>query len=91
MGSSGDGCSDASKLVYVVDENNKLSTFNPPTKVFTDLGTLNCPAQFAATPFSMGIDRNATAWVLYSSGELMRVASSPVVIVYTTHGRSALR
>jgi hypothetical protein len=72
-GNSGDGCSDASKLVYVVDENNKLSTFNPPTKVFADLGTLNCPAQFLATPFSMGIDRNATAWVLYSSGELFRV------------------
>jgi hypothetical protein len=38
-----------------------------------DIGQLSCPAQALATPFSMGIDRNATAWVLYSSGELFRV------------------
>lgn len=72
-GSNGDGCSDESKLVYVVDENNTLSQFNPPTKAFTDLGKLNCPALFGASPFSMAVDRNATAWVLYSSGELFKV------------------
>ena len=35
-----DGCSDAAKLVYVVDENNKFSQFDPATKTFMDLGTL---------------------------------------------------
>jgi|MudIll2142460700_1097286.scaffolds.fasta_scaffold114961_2 hypothetical protein len=73
-GQNGDGCSDEAKAVYVVDQNNTLSRFDPPTKVFTDLGQLNCPATgFGATPFSMGIDRTAVAWVLYSSGELFRV------------------
>ena len=43
VGSGDDGCSAASKLVYVVDENNKLSQFDPTTKTFHDLGTLNCP------------------------------------------------
>src|SRR5262245_30783611 len=71
-----DGCSDAAKLVYVVDENNTLSKFDPSTKTFMNIGTLNCPAQFLATPFSMGVDRNAVAWVLYSSGELFRVDTS---------------
>ena len=68
-----DGCTDAAKLVYVVDSNNKLSTWDGATKTFTDLGTLNCPAMSLATPFSMGIDRNANAYVLYSSSEVMRV------------------
>jgi hypothetical protein len=72
-GTGGDGCSDEAKAVYVVDQNNTLSRFNPPTKTFMDLGKLACPSSFGATPFSMGIDRTALAWVLYSSGELFRV------------------
>ncbi len=72
-GSNSDGCSDEAKSVYVVDQNNTLSRFDPPTKAFVDLGHLNCPASFGGTPFSMGIDRTATAWVLYSTGELFRV------------------
>ncbi|MCW5808205.1 MAG: hypothetical protein KIT31_37995 [Deltaproteobacteria bacterium] len=68
-----DNCSDAAKLIYVVDSNNTLSKFDPVQKAFNDLGRLSCPASFGATPFSMGIDRNATAWVLYSSGELFQV------------------
>src|SRR5262245_52610451 len=71
-GDGNDGCSDSAKLVYVVDVNHKLSTFHPPTKMFHDLGTLSCPSMFGATPFSMGIDRTPTAWVLYSSGELFK-------------------
>jgi len=71
-----DGCSDAAKIVYVVDENNTLSQFDPSTKTFHDLGTLNCPAQVLATPFSMAIDRSAAAWVLYNSGELFHVDTS---------------
>jgi hypothetical protein len=72
-GSNADNCSDEAKLVYTVDEDNTLATFDPVTKMFTPLGTLDCPAQFLATPFSMGIDRSAGAWVLYSSGELFHV------------------
>jgi hypothetical protein len=67
-----DGCSDSAKLVYVVDENNTFSQFDPASKTFTDLGHLNCPAG-SATPFSMGVDRNTIAWVLYSDGTLYRV------------------
>lgn len=68
-----DGCSDAAKLVYVVDSNNKLSTWDGATKTFADLGTLSCPAMAGATPFSMAVDRTANAYVLYSSSEVMRV------------------
>ncbi len=83
-GSNGDNCSDAAKLVYTVDSDNRLSTFDPATKTFDDLGTLSCPAEFLATPFSMGIDRNAGAWVLYSSGELFQVDTATLGCVKTS-------
>ena len=83
-GGNQDGCSDAAKLVYVVDSNNKLSTWDGATKTFSDLGTLNCPAEFLASPFSMSIDRTATAWVLYSSGELFKVNTSTLECTATS-------
>jgi len=64
-GSGGDGCSAASKLIYTVDQGNVLYSFNATTKSFTRLGTLNCPAGSVAAPFSMGVDRNSQAYVLY--------------------------
>jgi hypothetical protein len=68
-----DNCSDEAKLVYVVDENGTFSSFDPHPvpPVFTDLGTL--PTSGTATPFSMSVDRDAIAWVLYSGGHLYRV------------------
>ena len=53
---NGDGCPEEAKSVYVVDQNNTLSRFDPPTKNFVDLGKLACPAKAGATPFSMGIE-----------------------------------
>jgi len=83
-GNNQDNCSAEAKLVYVVDENNTLSTFDPITKQFMDLGQLSCPAQFLASPFSMGIDRTAGAWVLYSSGELFKVDTQTLACTKTT-------
>ncbi len=64
-GSGDDGCSASAKLIYVVDSNNTLSQFDPTTKAFTDLGQLNCSAPSGYNPFSMGVDRNSQAYVLY--------------------------
>jgi hypothetical protein len=75
-GSVNNDCPDQAKLVYVVDENNMLSSFRPDLLQFTNIGTLSCVAQFGATPFSMAVDRSATAWVLYSSGELFQVSTT---------------
>lgn len=68
-GSGGDNCSDAAKLVYVVDSNNQLSQFDPTTKTFKDLGALTCSAGTGYTPFSMGVDRNSNAYVLYVNAD----------------------
>jgi hypothetical protein len=82
-GAGGMTCTEESKLVYLVDANKHLLSFLPATLAFTDLGQLNCPAQhdcpgpnntrLPATPFSMSLDRDAKAWILYCSGELFKV------------------
>jgi hypothetical protein len=58
-----DNCSDAAKLVYVLSDANDLYSFNPPAKVFTKIGALNCNTFMQ--PNSMAVDRNAVAWVNY--------------------------
>lgn len=57
-------CNERAKIVYVVTEQNVLLSFDPDKLAFKKVGTLNCPAP-GATPFSMSVDRNADAWVLY--------------------------
>ncbi len=74
-GGTAGACSDEAKLVYVVDSNNDFLSFKPDTLTFTKIGTLNCPT-FGGTPYSMGIDRTPTAWVLYSTGEVFKVSTA---------------
>jgi hypothetical protein len=85
---SGDTCSAQAKLVYLVDENDILSSFAPDTLTFNNIGLLQCPAQLLATPFSMAVDRSATAWVLYSSGELFQVDTSTAHCTATAFAQS---
>ena len=80
-GGGGDGCSDASKLVYVVDENRTLSQFDPSQGTFKDLGQLSCPG--GDMPFSMGVDRNANAWVLYNNGKVFKVDTTSLACTAT--------
>ena len=76
-----DSCSDAAKLIYTVDQDGRFSSFDPSSSPpsFTDITRqLSCPVEdgifgIPQTPYSMSVDRNAVAWVLYSSGELFRV------------------
>jgi hypothetical protein len=81
----GDGpdCTAAtSEKLYVVTSDYKLLAFDPTAlpasgsadAAFASIGQLNCPAQGGATPFSMSIDREGRAWVLYSSGEIFFVS-----------------
>ncbi len=84
-GSGDDGCSGAAKQVYVIDADNTFSTFDPPTKAFTPLGTLACPvASSFAEPYSMGIDRNAVAWVLFNDGEVFHVDTTTLACTHAT-------
>ncbi len=67
-------CTDPSvQYIYVVTEQNELWTFNPATEAVATVGTLDCPT--SSTPFSMAVDRQGTAYVVYRSGELFRVST----------------
>lgn len=68
------GCSVAAQLVYVIDQDTTLYSFDPTQKKFTAIGNLQCGGGFDS-PFSMGVDRNANAWVLYASGNVYQVST----------------
>ncbi len=89
-GACGDSACTATgtELVYVVDDAYNLLSFDPGKLVtgnnpFALIGQLDCDAGVplglgvgAATPFSMSVDRNGTAWVLYNSGEIFHVSTT---------------
>lgn len=82
VGDGGQSCAPgASNVIYVLDIDETLYSFDPKTLSFTSIGNLGCPAappldgsQYP-TPFSMAVDRSATAWVLYNSGEIFDVST----------------
>ena len=76
---------DGVDLVYVVDEMDDFISFDPrklPGNPFTVIGKLQCPhnntsiqtGNTVAMPFSMSVDRDGVAWVLYTTGELFKVS-----------------
>jgi hypothetical protein len=80
-------CPDAgSTLIYVITAQYDLFSFFPPSQAFTPIGRLRCPAlgtcldnngiPQTATPFSMGVNRQGIAFVLYCDGELFRVSTA---------------
>ncbi len=69
-------CKPGTEFVYVVNKERHLMRFDPIPKTFTDQGQMTCQTGlFAGTPFSMAIDRQAVAWVLYDDGQLYRVST----------------
>ncbi len=85
------GCIEGNELIYVVDSDDDLHTFDPRTAQFQRRGRLACPAGAAwrdfgggaASPFSMAVDRTGHAYVLYTSGELFRVDTQTLACVRT--------
>ena len=69
------GCPEDAQFIYLVDETYRLIKFNPGDKsgnYFTVLHKLKC-SKNGSTPFSMAVDREANAWVLYSDSTLYKV------------------
>jgi hypothetical protein len=79
-------CVDAgSTLIYLVTSENTLYSFYPPAAEFVRIGTIACPTPAPAwQPFSMAVDREGTAYVLFSDmdpmprppGRLFRVSTA---------------
>ncbi len=70
-------CVDRARWIYVVDATNRLLRFEPTTLEFHEVSTqpLRCPASVGASPFSMAVDRDAVAWILYSDGSIQRAST----------------
>lgn len=66
---------DNTKLIYVVSTNNDFLSFDPrklPGNPFHLIGKLHC-GHNQTSPFSMSVDRNGVAWVVYGDGEMFKV------------------
>jgi hypothetical protein len=70
-------CSDdGAKLIYVVDTDSDLLSFDPrklPHDPFQRVGKLACGDEVGG-PFSMSVDRHGVAWVVYNDGALFKVS-----------------
>jgi hypothetical protein len=86
---------DGVDLIYVVSAQLDFLSFDPrllPADPFTRIGTLACPTTLPnlmnpmnpPAPFSMGVDRDGIAWVLYTSGEVFNVKISDASCTATT-------
>jgi hypothetical protein len=77
---------DGVDLIYVADKNYRLLSFDPRLVGHGDpfhvIGPISCAAGPSvpdwsdpgpATPFSMAVDRDAVAWVLYTSGQIFNI------------------
>ncbi len=85
-----DDCPDRAKIVYVVTKGNQLLSFVPDKLLFKLVGNLQCPVQGGQTPFSMSVDRQANAWVLFVSalgqgGPVMKVSTENAACQATTY------
>jgi hypothetical protein len=78
-----DDCSEASKVVYVVDSDNSLYTFDPPTGEFGLIGTVDCGN--LSSPFSMAVTRDAVAYVLFQNGDIFEVSTADATCTATPY------
>jgi len=68
-------CNVRAELIYVIDRDRVLSSFDPRTNAFTRVGPIAC-AGSGRSPFSMSIDREANAWILFDDGRVRLVSTA---------------
>lgn len=69
-------CAYGAEWVYLVDAGYNLIRFQPDDLTLTPIGHLDCPGAGMGTPFSMSVDRNGFAWVLYNGGRIYNVSTT---------------
>ncbi|MBQ9243502.1 MAG: hypothetical protein IJ165_09850 [Proteobacteria bacterium] len=79
-------CALDAQFIYLVDDSYNLIKFNPgsPTEDYLSIlfSLRNCHT--SATPFSMAVDRDANAWVLYQDSTLVKVNIATQACTYVT-------
>ncbi|AKF03004.1 hypothetical protein [Sandaracinus amylolyticus] len=81
-GSTASSCVAQARWIYLVDSANALLRYEPDSGSLTSIGTLACPS--SGTPFSMAVDRNATAYVLHNDHRIYRVSTTDASCTATT-------
>ncbi len=71
--SPGDGCADEAKLVYIIGQDNQFYSFYPPTLDVKLIGIINCSGAGLNRPFSMAVDRQGVAWILFEDGRIFHI------------------
>lgn len=68
-----DDCAEEAKQIFLVSESGFLLRYEPAQSNIVSIGPLKCNAGWGVTPYSMSVDRNSNAWVLYGDGSLWKV------------------
>ncbi len=76
-------CNQHGQFIYTVDRNGTFSRFDPSALTSTTVGTLAC--MNTTLPFSMNLDQNATAWVVFDDGRLHKVDVTNAACSSTTY------
>jgi hypothetical protein len=86
-GGAGNGCDDATKgSIYILGSNKEFARFEPQTETLTVLGDLACPGEDASSStFSMAVDRQGVAWVLFVDGKIFHVDTKTVACTATAY------
>lgn len=69
-----DECAAEARWIYLVDSGNALLRFEPDTVTITSIGMLACAP--GSTPFSMAVDRNATAYILHQDHRIYAASTA---------------
>jgi hypothetical protein len=71
-------CVDAGiTFIYLIGNDNALLRFDPVARAATRIGTIDCPLDAGASPFSMAVDRKGIAYVVFTpTGQLFRVSTA---------------
>lgn len=81
---SDSNCAYGAEWVYLVDSDYVLIRFQPDELELTRIGHLDCPGAGMGSPFSMSVDRDGTAWVLYNGGRIYHVSTEDASCTATT-------
>jgi hypothetical protein len=80
------GCEDAGATqIYLMTGEYILYSFYPPTLALTPIGMISCPDPMGTKPFSMAVDREGTAFVVYQDGNLFQVSTATAACIGTPY------
>ncbi len=81
-------CANGNAEIYLISVDAHFYKFNPANLQLTTLGLLACPS--LATPYSMSVDRQGHAWVVFTDGTLYDVDTATLACKATnfTPGQS---